>query len=596
MKFRSKLYFSFGLLILISLTGTLVLFSSINDIKNNYNDITNKELVKLNIANDIKYYDSELTSSLKEYLLNPKLDILNKYLNYGNKLDTTIKNAKGNSSSIEEENIFQGIDNVNNILVDQETWMMNQTVANQNEINNLLRGNYAHEKANYYNNLTLFFNYASNEYNSALANNNTNELTNLSVLLQVANDIRYYDALLTQDLYKILYTPLNSTNYQNQYNTAGDELVLSLNKAIGMTSTNASIQGWFNNVNYENDILVNYETFMISESQKNAVQILNYFYGPYSGNKTIYANYYNQYFQLENQKFEDLKVNMDNTVNFAIASAFFIIVITAIIGTVLSYIMVKSLIKPLHYVADTSSAIATGDLTSDFSKIYEADDEIGKLNKSFISMSEYLKKTVKTIIEAADNIASSSEEMATSSEEVNASSEEISAITQRISVGTQNQTKQVTHSVESAKGLNSIFQEKIKDIKLASNLIESITSQVNMLALNASIEAARAGEYGRGFAVVADNIRGLADEAKISLDKVNTVVEDLDKSLGRNISMITKSIEEVVNISEDTAAGAEEASAATEEQAATMEEITASSQVLADQAGKLRELVKHFRV
>lgn len=65
----------------------------------------------------------------------------------------------------------------------------------------------------------------------------------------------------------------------------------------------------------------------------------------------------------------------------------------------------------------------------------------------------------------------------------------------------------------------------VKEIENLSEIILKISSQISLLALNASIEAARAGEAGRGFAVVAKEIDNLADSSKDTVSKIKTVTD-----------------------------------------------------------------------
>lgn len=275
-----------------------------------------------------------------------------------------------------------------------------------------------------------------------------------------------------------------------------------------------------------------------------------------------------------------------------ITSTLFIIPSIIIVFIALSYYIYKSIYLPLLNLVNATETVSEGKIIP-FEKTNRK-DEIGKLENSFSKMNDNLRNIVVDINKLTDLVTNSTEELATSSEEVNASSEEISAITQRISKSAQDQNLKLNELTMLSNTLKITFDDKINQINQANDLIKSIASQVNMLALNASIEAARAGEYGRGFSVVADNIRKLADDSKISVNRVEQTIEDLKSELSNSISVLVNSTDSITELANDTSTSSEEASAATEEQTATMEEISASAQELANLSKNLEDSVRKF--
>lgn len=81
------------------------------------------------------------------------------------------------------------------------------------------------------------------------------------------------------------------------------------------------------------------------------------------------------------------------------------------------------------------------------------------------------------------------------------------------------------------------LSEQTNQIGNISGLVSDLANQTNMLALNAAVEAVRAGDRGQGFTVIATEIRQLADRSRLSAERINNLVADIQKSIQSTVKV-----------------------------------------------------------
>ena len=284
-----------------------------------------------------------------------------------------------------------------------------------------------------------------------------------------------------------------------------------------------------------------------------------------------------------------------------------IIGLTIIIAGGIIFFLIGLLIKPLKTVKSSIETIASGnaDLTQ---RIPEAtNDEIGDVVKGFNAFVEKLQGIVTNLQSSKTNLITVDSDLQASTQDTSASITEIIAnieslnnqiISQASSVQeTAGAVNQISSNIESLERMiesqaacvteasaaveqmignitsvnNSVgkmissfatlqkhssegfttqsnanekimrIEEQSKMLQDANTAIASIAEQTNLLAMNAAIEAAHAGEAGKGFAVVADEIRKLSETST-----------DQSKTIGTELQKIQDTIQDVVEVSNET--------------------------------------------